>query len=73
MTDVKRARRRRILTGVEAAVTACVAAGVFALIGIANATANATANADRQAAGGRSSPPLGWSTAPSPTPPAGTV
>ncbi|MFG2658714.1 alpha/beta fold hydrolase [Streptomyces sp. NPDC048425] len=54
MSNVKRASKRRILTGVGAAVTAGIAVGAFALVG----TATATADADRSAGGRQVKPTI---------------
>ncbi|MCX5443247.1 alpha/beta hydrolase [Streptomyces sp. NBC_00056] len=45
MSNVKRASKRRILTGVGAAVTAGIAVGAFALVGNANADTDAARSA----------------------------
>ncbi|MEV6702260.1 alpha/beta hydrolase [Streptomyces sp. NPDC051453] len=54
MSNVKRASKRRILTGVGAAVTAGIAVGAFALVG----TANANADTDRSAGKGQAKPTI---------------
>ncbi|MFC9456082.1 alpha/beta fold hydrolase [Streptomyces sp. NPDC058430] len=54
MSNVKRASKRRILTGVGAAVTAGIAVGAFALVG----TANADTDADRSAGKGLAKPTI---------------
>lgn len=56
MSNVKRASKRRILTGVGAAVTAGIAVGAFALVG--PATATATADADRSVSRGQAKPTI---------------
>ncbi|MFC9674886.1 alpha/beta fold hydrolase [Streptomyces sp. NPDC056949] len=54
MSNVKRASKRRILTGVGAAMTAGIAVGAFALVG----TANADTDADRSAGKGLAKPTI---------------
>lgn len=54
MSNVKRASKRRILTGVGAAVTAGIAVGAFALVG----PATATADADRSVSRGQAKPTI---------------
>ncbi|MFD5121070.1 alpha/beta fold hydrolase [Streptomyces sp. NPDC058385] len=56
MSSVKRASKRRILTGVGAAVTAGIAVGTFVLVGTANA--NADSDADRSAGKGQAKPTI---------------
>ncbi|MFE2993136.1 alpha/beta fold hydrolase [Streptomyces sp. NPDC059262] len=54
MSNVKRASKRRILTGVGAAVTAAIAVGAFALVG----NANADTDAARSAGNGQAKPTI---------------